>query len=86
MILHNEFGLIWKTPRANEKELFLKLVIRENSQISKWKPNFFLDQLIEKKFLFGLIWMTPWTVKKVLFLKLIIHEIRKFPYEDLSFY
>ena len=35
---------------------------------------------------FGLIWTTPWLVEKDLFLKFAFREIRKFPYEKLTFF
>ena len=33
-----------------------------------------------------LIWTTPWPHEKDLFLKFVIREIRKFPYEKLTFF
>ena len=33
MILHNEFGWIWTTPCTNEKDLFLKIIIRKFRKI-----------------------------------------------------
>ena len=35
---------------------------------------------------FVLIWTTPWPHEKDLFLKFVIREIRKFPYEKLTFF
>ena len=98
-ILHTEFGLIWTTPWPDEKDLFLKLIICEIRKFPYEKLNFFLGKLYQKFFLFytlhtfgilhtefGLIWTTPWLDEKDLFLKLIIREIRKFPYEKLTFF
>ena len=42
-ILHAEFGLIGTTPWSDEKDLFLKLAIRENLPYEKL--TFFLDKL-----------------------------------------
>ena len=63
------------------------------------KLTFFLGTLYQKFFLFytlhtlgilhtefGSIWTTPWPDEKDLFLKLIIREVRKFPYEILTFF
>ena len=98
-ILHAEFGFIWTTPWPDEKDLFLKLIIRETLKIPYEKLTFFLGKLYQKFFLFytlhtlgilhtefGLIWTTPWPDEKDLFLKLIIREIRKFQYEKLIFF
>ena len=44
-ILHAEFGSIWKSLWLDEKDLFLKFVIREFAyihEISVWNTNFFL--------------------------------------------
>ena len=35
---------------------------------------------------FALIWTTPWSDEKDLFLILVIRDIRKFPYEKLTFF
>ena len=35
---------------------------------------------------FGLIWTTSWPDKKDQFLKFVIREIRKFPYENMTFF
>ena len=91
-ILHNEFGLIWTTPWPDEKDLFLKFVIREIHNFPYEKLTFFLDKLYQKFFSFytltalwilhtefGLIWTTPWLNEKDLFLKFVIREFRKFP-------
>ena len=48
MILHNEFGLIWTTPWSDEKDLFLKLVIREIRKFPYEILTFFPRQLIAK--------------------------------------
>ena len=98
-ILHTEFGSIWTTPRPHEKDLFLKLVIREIRKFLYEKLTFFLGKLYQKFFSFytlhtlgilhtefGLIWTTPWPDEKDPFLKLIIREILKFPYEELTFF
>ena len=63
------------------------------------KITFFLDKLQQKFSLFytwitrgilntqfGSIWSTPWPDEKDLFLKLNIRNIRKFPYEKLTFF
>ena len=34
---------------------------------------------------FGFIWTTPWPDENDLFLKFIIREIRKIPYDNLTF-
>ena len=60
---------------------------------------FFLGKLYQNFFLFynlvthgildtefGSIWTTPWPDEKDLFLKFVICEIRKFPYEILTFF
>ena len=70
-----------------------------NTQISVSNTIFFLGNLQQKIFLlytlitllilhteFYLIWTTPWSDEKDLFLKLVIREIRKFPYEILTFF
>ena len=91
-ILHNEFGLIWTTPWPDQKDLFLKFVIREIRKFPYENLNFCLDKLYKKFFSFytltalwilhtefGLIWTTPWPNEKDLFLKFVIREFRKFP-------
>ena len=98
-ILHNEFGLIWTTPWPDEKDLFLKFVIRKIRQFPYEKLTFFQGKLYQKFFSyytlgthgilhteFGMIWTTPWPDEKDLFLKFVIREIRKFPYENLIFF
>ena len=35
---------------------------------------------------FGSLWTTPWPDEKYIFLKFVICEIRKFPYEILTFF
>ena len=98
-ILHAEFGSIWTTPWPDEKDLFLKLIIREILKIPYEKLTFFLGKLYQQFILFntlhtlgilhtefGLVWTTPWPDEKDLFLKLFIREIRKFPYEKLNFF
>ena len=99
MILHTKFGLIWTTPCSDEKDLFLKLVFWEIRKFPYEILTFFLGNLEQKLFLFytlitllilhtefRLIWTTPWSDEKDLFLKLVIREIRKFPYEILTFF
>ena len=98
-ILHTEFCSIWTTPWPNEKDLFLKFVICEIRKFPYEKLTFFLGQLYQKSFSFytldthgilhtefGSIWTTPWPDEKDLFLKFVICEIRKFPYEKLTFF
>ena len=98
-ILHTEFGLIWTTPWPDEKDLFSKFVIREIRKFPYEILTFFLGKLYQKFFLFytlqtlgilhtefGLIWTTPWPYQKDLILKFLIREIRKFPYEILTFF
>ena len=56
-ILKSEFGLIWATPWADEKQLFLKFSKfrnSRNSQNSVWKPIFFLGKLYQQLFGFTL--------------------------------
>ena len=98
-ILDTEFGSIWTTPWPDEKDLFLKFVICEIRKFPYEKLTFFLGELYQKLFLFynlvthgildsefGSIWTTPWPDEKDLFLKFVICEIRKFPYEKLTFF
>ena len=98
-ILQSHFGLIWLTPWPNEKDIFLKLLIWNNSKISYEKKTFFLGKLYQRFFLFytlgthgilqshfGLIWLTPWPDEKDLFLKLLIWNNSKFSYEKLTFF
>ena len=98
-ILDTEFGLVWTTPWPDQKDLFLKLFIRNNSKFPYEKLTFFLGKLYQKFFLFytlvthgilytefGLVWTTPWPDQKDLFLKLFIWNNRKFPYEKLTFF
>ena len=98
-ILDTEFGSIWTTPWPDQKDLFLKSVIWNNSKFPYEKLSFFLGKLYQKFFLFynlgtngildtefGLVWTTPWPDQKDLFLKLFIWNNRKFPYEKLTFF
>ena len=98
-ILHTQFDLIWLTPWPDEKDLFLKLLIWNNSKFSYEKLTFFLGKLYRKIVLsqssttmeelhnkFGLIWTTFWPDEKDLFLKLLIWNNSKFPYEKLIFF
>ena len=98
-ILHAEFGLIWTTPWPNEIDLFSKFVICEIRKFPYEILTFFLGKLYQKLFLFhlltthgilhtefGLIWTTPWPDEIDLFSKFLIREIRKFPYEILTFF
>ena len=75
-ILHTEFGLIWTTTWPDEKDLFLKIVIREIRKFMYENLIFFLDKLYQKFFSFytltalvithtesRLIWTTPWLNK-----------------------
>ena len=94
-----QFGSLWTTPWPDEKDLFLKFVIREIRNFPYEKLTFFLGKLYQKNFSlytsgthgilhteFGLIWTTPLPDEKDLFLKFVIREIRKFPYEKLTFF
>ena len=96
MILHSEFGWIWTTPWPDQKELFLKFVIREIRKFRYEKLTFFLNKLYQNLFFFytlptqgilhyefGSIWTTFWPNEKELFLKFLILEIQKFPYETV---
>ena len=98
-ILDTKFGSSWTTPWPDEKDLFLKFVICEIRKFLYEKLTFFLDKLYQKFFLFynlvthgildtkfGSLWTTPWPDEKDLFLKFVICEIRKFPYEKLTFF
>ena len=98
-ILDTEFGSIWTTPWPDERDLFLKLVICEIRKFTYENLTFFLGKLYQKFFFFynllthgildaefGSIWTTPWPDEKDLFLKLVICEIRKFTYENLTFF
>ena len=95
-ILHTEIGLIWFSKRPIFKITYLKL-----AHISVWKTNFFPRQATKlPKNVFVLhprytcdtpyrVWLiltTSWSNKKGLFLKFVIREIRKFPYEKLTFF
>ena len=81
-ILDTEFGLVWTTPWPDQKDLFLKLFIWNNSKFPYEKLTFFLGKLYPKFSLFynlvthgildtkfGSIWTTPWPDEKDLFLK-----------------
>ena len=48
----SEFGSIWTTPWPDEKDLFLKLIIRINRKLTYEKLTFFLGKLYQKFFLF----------------------------------
>ena len=98
-ILHTQFGLILTTLWPDEKDLFLKFVILEIRKFLYENLTFFLHKLYQKLFRFyalatqgilhndfGSIWTTPWSDEIDLFLKFIIREIRKFPYEKLTFF
>ena len=98
-ILNKQFGSIWTTPWPDQKDLFLKLFIWNNSKFPYEIVTFFLGKLHQKLFLFytlvthgilhtefSLIWTTPWPDEKDLFLKLFIRNNRKFPYEKLTFF
>ena len=76
-----------------------KIRYLRKSQISYEKLTFFLGKLYQKFFSFytldtlvilhaefGLIWTTPWPNEIDLFSKFVICEIRKFPYEKLTFF
>ena len=52
-ILHDQFRLIWTTPWPDEKDLFLKFVIREIRKFPYEVLTFFLDKL-QQKILFAL--------------------------------
>ena len=82
----------WKRP-------IFKIGFWEIRKFPYEKLTFFLGNLEQKLFLFytliallilhtefRLIWTTPWSDEKDLFLKLVIREIRKFPYEILTFF
>ena len=94
-----EFGLVWTTPWPDQKYLFLKLFIWNNSKFPYEKLTFFLGKLYQKFFLFydlvthgildtefGSIWTTPWPDEKYYIWKLNIWNNRKFPYEKLTFF
>ena len=95
-ILQTDFGSIWTSPWNRP---ILIISYPRNSQISVWKASFFPRQAIPKvlfdlhsgyprytPYPFGLIWTSPWPDEKDLFLKFVIREIRKFPYENLTFF
>ena len=97
--LHNKFGLIWTTFWPDEKDLFLKLLIWNNSKFPYEKLTFFLGKIYRKIVLsqspttmgklhnkFDLIWTTFWPDEKDLLLKLLIWNNSKFPYEKLIFF
>ena len=98
-MLDTKFGLVWTTPWPDQKDLFLKLFIWNNSKFPYEKLTFFLGKLYQKFFLFynlvthgildtefSLVWTTPWPDQKDLFLKLFIWNNSKFPYEKLTFF
>ena len=97
--LHNKFGLIWTSFWPDEKDLFLKLLILNNSKFPYEKLTFFLGKLYQRFFLFytlgthvilhnqfGLIWLSPWPDEKDLFLRLLIWNNSKFSYEKLIYF
>ena len=99
VILDTKFGSIWITSWPDKRDLFLKLLIWNNSKFPYEKLTFFLGKLYQKFFLFynlvthgildtkfGSLWTTPWPDQKDLFLKFVICEIRKFPYANLTFF
>ena len=51
-ILFAEFGSIWITSWPDKRDLFLKLLIWNNSKLPHEKLNFFLGKLYQKFFLF----------------------------------
>ena len=75
-ILNAEFGLIWTTPWPDEKDLFLKFLLREIQKVLYETPTFFLGKLNQYFMLytiitlvilnteFDLIWTTPWPDEK----------------------
>ena len=82
-----------------KKTYFLKFLFREIRKFPYEILTFFLGKLDQKFFLFytidtlgifhaefGLIWTTPWHNEIDLFSKFVIREIRKFPYEILTFF
>ena len=98
-ILHNQFGSMWPTPWPEEKDLFLKLLIWNNSKFPYEKLTFFLGKLYQRFFLFytlgthgilhtqfGWIWPAPWLDEIDLVLKLLIWNNSKFPYGKLTFF
>ena len=82
-ILDTEFGLVWITPWPDQKDLFLKLVIWNNSKFFLFY-NLVTHGILDTEF--GLVWITSWPDKKDLFLKFVIRKYRKFPYENLTFF
>ena len=95
----SEFGSIWITSWPDKRDLFLKLLIWNNSRFPYEKLMFFLGKLYQNFFSFynlvthgildnkfGSLWTTPWPDQKDLFLKFVICEIRKFPYANLTFF
>ena len=76
VIINTEFGLIWKTPWPDEKDLFLKFLLREIQKVLYENPTFFLGKLNQCFLLytiitlvilnteFGLIWTVPWPDEK----------------------
>ena len=81
VILNTEIGWVWKTPCTDEKDLFLKFLLREVQKVLYESPIFFLGKLNQCFLLytiitlvilnteFCLIWATPWPDEKQLFLK-----------------
>ena len=76
-ILDTVFGLVWTTPWPDQKDLFLKLFIWNNSKLPYETLTLFLGKLYQKFFLFyhlvthgildtkfGFIWITPWPDQK----------------------
>ena len=91
--------MIWTTFWPDEKDLFLKLLIWNNSKFPYEKLTFFLGKLYQRVFLiyplgthgilhtqFGSIWPTPWPDEIDLFLKLLTWNNSKFSYEKLNFF
>ena len=77
-----QFGSLWTTPWPDEKDLFLKLFIWNNSKFPYGKLIFLLGKLGEPFFLqnnlnstgslgyqFGSLWTTPWPDENSIFLK-----------------
>ena len=86
----------WKRPSF--KYTYSKL-FGNKRKIPYEKVTFFLGKLYQKFLLFytlsrpkilhtgfGWIWITPWPDENDLFLKIVIREIRKFPYEIITFF
>ena len=98
-ILHTEFGLIWTTPWPDQKDLFLKLFIREIRNLSYEKLTFFPRRAITKIFFLlhtSYTRYSPYQVWLSLdnslnrwkgqFLNFANRKNRKFSYEKLTFF